>query len=304
MRSKGWTPFWAALGAALLLFLPLAGGTVLLSHQQARQRVRQAAESQSGVAVKLPRADDRLTALVCIAEETPAFVLVYCNADQNCIRLLAVPGELCVSFGEEPVPLTRCYTAAGPARCREALAGLFDLPEDTRYLALSSATLEPVTQGFEPLRVGFSGALQAQEMEQAGLSAEIRQLSASAAHRLLQSLGEEAGLSPAACGAARAAVWDAFFRQNLELLPSRLPAALRGVSSSLLTDFTAQEYLKLEETLEFLANNGAPVWSGVLPGDWDGETGLYTPNDASRAAVQTLFNVSPTDAQASSVSEP
>ena len=47
-------------------------------------------------------------------------------------------------------------------------------------------------------------------------------------------------------------MWDAFFRQNLELLPSRLPAALRGVSSSLLTDFTAQEYLKLEETLDFL----------------------------------------------------
>ncbi|MGN0707603.1 MAG: hypothetical protein ACI4JC_06340 [Faecalibacterium sp.] len=304
MRSGGWKPFWAALGAALLLFLPLAGGTVLLSRQQARERVRQAAESQSGVAIQLPRTNNHLTALVCIADEVPAFVLLYCNAEQNCIRLLAIPGEVCVSFGGESVPLTRCYAAAGPARCREVLSAAFDLPEDTRYLALSPAALEQVTQGFEPLRVGFSGSLQTEELEQAGLSAEIQQLSVPAAHRMLRGLAEDAGLSPSACGAARAAVWDAFFRQNLELLPSRLPAALRGVSSSLLTDLTAQEYLTLEETLEFLANNSAPVWNAVLPGSWDNDTGLYTPTDASRAAVQTLLNVSPTDAQAWSDSEP
>ena len=29
MHKGGWKPFWAALGAALLVLLPLVGGTVL-----------------------------------------------------------------------------------------------------------------------------------------------------------------------------------------------------------------------------------------------------------------------------------
>ena len=33
-RHRGWNPFWAALGAALLVLVPLVGGTVLLSRQQ------------------------------------------------------------------------------------------------------------------------------------------------------------------------------------------------------------------------------------------------------------------------------
>ena len=31
MHKNGWRPFWAALGAALLVLLPLVGGTVLLT---------------------------------------------------------------------------------------------------------------------------------------------------------------------------------------------------------------------------------------------------------------------------------
>ena len=38
------------------------------------------------------------------------------------------------------------------------------------------------------------------------------------------------------------------------------------------------------------------------PAGWDGE--CYTLTDDSHAAVQTLFNVSPTEAQLSSASEP
>ena len=98
--------------------------------------------------------------------------------------------------------------------------------------------------------------------------------------------------------------WAAFFRQNLDLLPTTLPDALRGVSSSLLADLTALDYDTLERTLEFLANNAASIEAQALPGDWDTATGTYTVTDASRAAVQTFFNVSPTEAQASSFSEP
>ena len=96
--------------------------------------------------------------------------------------------------------------------------------------------------------------------------------------------------------------WDAFFRQELELLPATLPDALRAHSSSLLTDLTAQDLLILEDTLEFLADRSAAIHTEALPGEWDGE--CYTLTDDSHAAVQALFNVSPTEAQLSSASEP
>ena len=73
-------------------------------------------------------------------------------------------------------------------------------------------------------------------------------------------------------------------------------------SSSLLTDLTAQDLLILDDTLEFLADRSAAIHTEALPGGWDGEH--YTLTDDSHAAVQTLFNVSPTEAQLSSASEP
>ena len=63
-KHRGWNPFWAALGAALLVLLPLVGGTVLFSRQQLRSQLRQAAKSQRGVAMQLPKESDRLTVLV------------------------------------------------------------------------------------------------------------------------------------------------------------------------------------------------------------------------------------------------
>ena len=45
-KTRGWQPFWAALGAALLVLLPLVGGTILLTRQSLRTKL--AAKPQSG----------------------------------------------------------------------------------------------------------------------------------------------------------------------------------------------------------------------------------------------------------------
>ena len=289
MNAKGWRPFWAALLAGLLVLVPLVGGTILLTRRTLRTKL--ASRPQSGVAIRQPKEENRLSLLVCTAptETTaPGFLLLYLNASQNCIHALALPGELTVPFGTDEAALADCYRAAGPARCREALLSALALPEDTHYLALAPSVLQAIADRYGALRVGFSGALTADELARTGCSANVQALSAREAEALLS--GMEDIVPPAHKAAARAAVWDAFFRQEH--------------SSSLLTDLTAQDLLILEDTLEFLADRTASVHAGALPGDWDADAGRYTLTEDSRAAVQTLFNVSPTDGQLSSASEP
>ena len=228
MKEKGWRPFWAALLAALLVLLPLVGGTVLLTRRSLRTRL--ASRPQSGVAIRQPKEENRLSLLVCIAptETTaPGFLLLYLNASQNCIHALALPGELTVPFGADETALSDCYRAAGPARCREALLSALSLPEDTHYLALAPSVLQAIADRYGMLRVGFSGALTAEELVVTGCSSNVQAISAREAEELLN--GMEDTVPPAHKAAARAAVWDAFFRQELELLPAALPDALRAL---------------------------------------------------------------------------
>lgn len=122
MNAKGWRPFWAALLAGLLVLVPLVGGTVLFTRRTLRTKL--ASRPQSGVAIRQPKEENRLSLLVCTAptETTaPGFLLLYLSASQNCIHALALPGELTVPFGTDEAALADCYRAAGPARCREAL---------------------------------------------------------------------------------------------------------------------------------------------------------------------------------------
>ncbi len=301
METKGWKSFWTALWMTLLLLVPLVGGTFLLAGRQAARRVR-ASESQSGVPVERPRSENHLTLLACVAGERPAFVLLYLNAGQSCIDLLALPPSLAVPFGDGEATLAECYAAAGPARCLQGLGAVLDLPEDARYLAATPDTLDAVCEEFGGLRVGFSGALTPAELERYGQSG-VADWETASAHALLLEL-EEDGLAPGTVAAARAAVWDAFFRQKLERLPAAQREALRRHSASLLTVLSAGELLTLEDTLELLANREALVTSGALPGDWDGESGHYTLNDESRAAVQAFFKVSASGTQSEESSAP
>lgn len=156
MNAKGWRPFWAALLAGLLVLVPLVGGTVLLTRHTLRTKL--ASHPQSGVAIRQPKEENRLSLLVCTAptETTaPGFLLLYLSASQNCIHALALPGELTVPFGTNEAALADCYRAAGPARCREALLSALALPEDTHYLALAPSVLQAIADRYGALRVAF-----------------------------------------------------------------------------------------------------------------------------------------------------
>ena len=100
-KRSGWRPFWAALCAALLVLLPLVGGTVLLSRAQLRSSLRQAAKSQSGVPIRLPKATDQCTVLLCVADRKPQVVAAALGA----LRLemgkrlgLIDPDKLCFTW--------------------------------------------------------------------------------------------------------------------------------------------------------------------------------------------------------------
>jgi hypothetical protein len=315
MQSSGWKGFWFGFWVTALVLVPLVGGTVLLEQRQSQART-QVAQDASGVAVALPKAEDRLAALICVPGDEPAFVLVGLDADANRLALLAVPAECAVPFGDGESTLRACYAAAGPARCVQGLnAALAEAARSEnaqaeesettaqieRYLALSAETLAKITADYGPLRVGLSGVLTAQQLAACGQTEAMQEWEASAAHEFLAS--QQDWLPTTRC-ALRAAVWEAFFRQKLEKLPTTLPAALRKYSSSLLTDLTAGELYTLEETLEFLADQGAVASGAVLPGMWDEEDGVYRLDAASAAAVQALFSASAASSQSESASAP
>ena len=80
--------------------------------------------------------------------------------------------------------------------------------------------------------------------------------------------------------------------------------ALRDASGSLLTDLTAGDLLTLEDTLELLANGGAAVESGVLPGQYRSGTGFYALDEEAQAALMAFFNVEASSGQRESSSAP
>lgn len=123
-------------------------------------------------------------------------MLLYLNASQNCIRLAALPAETSIPFGQGEATLAQCYAAAGPARCREALLEPLALPETTRYLALSPSVLAAIADRYGMLRVGFSGALTADELAQCGLSGGVQALSAREAQSLFSGWDKDGTLPP------------------------------------------------------------------------------------------------------------
>ena len=73
---------------------------------------------------------------------------------------------------------------------------------------------------FGHIKGAFTGALTEEELARYGRSRAVQGISAGDAHEFLCQLQADPALPPEHCAAARGAVWDAFFRQELELLPA------------------------------------------------------------------------------------
>ena len=69
-------------------------------------------------------------------------------------------------------------------------------PETTRYLALSPSVLAAIADRYGMLRVGFSGALTADELAQCGLSGGVQALSAREAQSLFSGWDKDGTLPP------------------------------------------------------------------------------------------------------------
>lgn len=314
MRTTGPRAFWLSFFITLGVVLPLMGSFALYAVRQ-KEDAAPAQQPQSGVPVRTPGPEHCCNLLVAVAGENPAFVLLRLDAVQNILVVQALPGQSVLLGQSGPVLLADSYAAAGPARAAELLGQTLGVPIH-RYLALTAETLCTALEKIGLVRLNLTGLLTEEEQADLGLAGPVQEYSPQTAADFLA--GMDARLPPDRAGALRAAVWEAFLRQNLEALPAALPDGLRSVSSRLLTDLTAADLYTLGQILNFLAAGpagAAPlpgadaadeaelspledgalrITAGVLPGRWTPQSGRYEFDEEAAALAVQLFGAQPT----------
>lgn len=310
MRATGPKAFWLSFFITLGVVLPLMGSFALWAVWQ-KEDAAPAQQPQSGVPVRTPGPEHSCSLLITVASAQPAFVLLRLDAMQNLLAVEALPGQSVLLSQAGPVLLADSYAAAGPARAAELLAGTLSVPID-RYLALTPEALCAALKDAGLLRLNLTGLLTEAEQAELGLAGPVQEYSPETAAAFLADM--DARLAPERAGALRAAVWEAFLRQNLEALPIALPDGLRAVSSRLLTNLTAADLYTLSQTLNFLASGPAAaaplpeqpsapedpqpapaedgalrITAGVLPGHWNPQSGRYELSEEAAALAARLF---------------
>lgn len=306
MRTGGFKSFSIAFLLTAAVMLPLMAGTMLWV-QVRQDRADRVSRSQSGVRIVAPTTQNRHTILIAIpGEVAPALVLARLDAPANRLQMAVIPAEGVVLAGQQPMTLAQAYAGAGPARAAQLLQDTLGIEIDA-YLAITAAQLGQALDSADYLRAGLSGALTEQQLAAAGLAGDAADYTVQSGHALLQQLQAmvEAGqLSSAALGRARAALWDAALRQNLEQLPTTLPDGLRKVSTGTLTSLSAQDYHTLAETLEFLVNQNVEPAAELLPGRWNAEEKRYEFDDATLDYLHAFFSASAAAGASSARSAP
>ena len=242
--------FFQSLLLTLLIVLPMMGGVVYFA---ARRGERQAAEAAAAGATLAEPAGARSThrLLLAVQGEEPAFLLLRLDGPAQQALFCALPGEMQLQAPAGTTTLAACYLTAGPARAAKLLGDTLGIAPDA-YLAATAAGFADLWGDGPAIRFDTAAVLEEAVRAEPGYGQDsLAELDAAAAPEFLQAAAR-AGLPPPALAQARAAVWAAYFRQGQPNLAA-LPNAVRAASARLLTDLTAQDLARLEETLTWLS---------------------------------------------------
>lgn len=242
--------FFQSLFLTLLIVLPMMGGVVYFA---ARRGERQAAEAAAAGTTLAEPAGARSThrLLLAVQGEEPAFLLLRLDGPAQQALFCALPGEMQLQAPAGTTTLAACYLTAGPARAAKLLGDTLGIAPDA-YLAATAAGFADLWGDGPAIRFDTAAVLEEAVRAALGYGQDsLAELDAAAAPEFLQAAAR-AGLPPPALAQARAAVWAAYFRQGQPNLAA-LPDAVRAASARLLTDLTAQDLARLEETLTWLS---------------------------------------------------
>lgn len=254
MRSRAGV-FWYSLGLTLLLLLPLIGLTAFFIHQRQQQNeLRQAAAERGGLPIE-QGAQDTWRTLLVVQQEEPGFVLVQVDGPEQTVTLCALPGELRVNAPAGTTTLSACALSAGAGRAAQLLSQTVSTGEtavkDLYYLAATPACWQECAGQEATARLDTAALLSKSQREKIGYGEDsVAEITAAEAPELIIQL-QDCLDTPGKRADARAAVWEAFARQNTDLLAA-MPEAWRTYSARTLTDLLATDLAGLEDTLQYL----------------------------------------------------
>lgn len=254
MRSRAGV-FWYSLGLTLLLLLPLIGITAFFVHQRQQQdELRQAAAERGGLPIE-QGAQDTWRALLVVQQEEPGFVLVRVDGPAQTVTLCALPGELQVNAPAGTTTLSACALSAGAGRAAQLLSQTVATGETAvqplYYLAATPACWQDCVGNEITARLDTAALLTFSQRQEIGYEEDsVAQITAADAPDVITQL-QSCLDTPGKRADARAAVWEAFVRQNPDLLTA-MPEAWRTYSARTLTDLMATELAGLEATLRYL----------------------------------------------------
>ncbi len=294
MNLNNMRAFGIAFCLTAVVLTPLIYGVYWLSQWQAQElEEEEAAQSESGIVVSIPKDENCISVLVClVGDDATSFHLLLLDAVENVIYYAPLPAEGVLVNGTATPTLAESYAAAGPARVSELLASTLNINID-RYLAITDTRLPELTESYGSVRVGLSGALDTATLELLAIDGTVSAWTVSEMQSFTLSLSEkitktQTDFTPETLASVRCAFWEAWLRDNLETLPTTLPDALRSISSSILSDISATDLYTLADTLEFLANNQAQVVPIDLAGSWSRSEAVYYFNDDTLAALSVF----------------
>lgn len=254
MRSRGGL-FWQSLFLTLLLLVPLSAGVLYLSSQRQHQaEVELAAAAGRGDIGIDAGASNTHRLLLAVQTEVPEFLLLRIDAPARTITLCGVPGKTLVDAPEGQTTLEDCYLTAGPARAAQLLTDTVGLAPDA-YFAATPDTYAALIGTETTARLDTAAVMDYERRVELGYGEEnVAELTPAVTEEFLATLRE--GMDTRASASLRATVWCALLRQNPARLTLLVDAA-RDQSSRTLTSLTAQDLLKMEQTLEYLSGQTA-----------------------------------------------